>query len=72
MTQDNPEQRINRLEMLFSEQEYTIETLNEIVTRQSSEISRLTAQLGDLKQQFKDMREQLPDNIAGHEKPPHY
>jgi len=72
MTLDTPEQRINRLEMLFSEQEYTIETLNDIVTRQADDIVRLSARLEQLNQHFKDLREQLPDAASAFEKPPHY
>ncbi len=72
MTQDNPAERLNRLEILFSEQEYTIETLNTLVTRQSGEIARLDRQVDALLTQLRDLREQLPDTVAGDEKPPHY
>ena len=72
MTQDNPAERLNRLEILFSEQEYTIETLNTLVTRQSGEIARLDRQVDALLTQLRDLREQMPGTVAGDEKPPHY
>ena len=36
---------ITRLEMLYSEQEYTIQALNQITTRQDQEISQLKSDL---------------------------
>ena len=63
---------ITRLEMLYSEQEYTIQALNQIATRQDHEISRLRSDLELLKQQYRDLKTDLPQPPSGDEKPPHY
>jgi uncharacterized coiled-coil protein SlyX len=63
---------ITRLEMLYSEQEYTIQALNQITTRQDQEISRLKSDLQLLKRQLLDLKTNLPQQISGDEKPPHY
>ncbi len=66
--------KLTEIETLYSEQEYTIHTLNDIVTRQDKEISRLSADLQWLKLQLLELKEQIPD--AGmssiNEVPPHY
>ncbi|MCP4238540.1 MAG: SlyX family protein [Aestuariibacter sp.] len=67
-------EKLTEIETLYSEQEYTIQMLNDIVTRQDKEISRLNNDLQWLKQQLLDLREQMPDaGIAStNEVPPHY
>jgi len=72
MTTDNHDKRITQLEVLFSEQEYTIETLNSIVTRQTLNIESLNAQLDLLKYQVKELKLQMPETSIVDEKPPHY
>jgi len=72
MTTDNHDKRITQLEVLFSEQEYTIETLNSIVTRQTLNIESLNAQLDLLKYQVKELKLQMPGTSIVDEKPPHY
>ena len=72
MTQDHQDARLNKLEMMIAEQEYTIETLNTIVTRQSMELSQIKGQLEVFRQQLKDMKKQLPESTSVDEKPPHY
>ena len=64
--------RISRLEILFSEQEYTIESLNSVITRQTQDIQQLNLQLDLLKQQIKELKNQLPHTAVVDEKPPHY
>ena len=64
--------QIAKLEMLFAEQEYTVQTLNTIVSRQDKEITLLKADLQMLKQQYLDMKDQLPGHSGESEKPPHY
>lgn len=68
------EEKLTAIETLYSEQEYTVHTLNEIVTRQDREISRLGDELKWLKRQLMALKEQLPDSEgnADDEKPPHY
>ncbi len=64
--------QITRLEMLYSEQEYTIQALNQITTRQDHEITQLRSDLQLLKQQYTDLKTDLPQPLGGDEKPPHY
>jgi SlyX protein len=72
MTSQDHTDRITRLEMLISEQEYTIETLNTIVTQQANRVDSFESQVEWLKQQLKDLKQHLPASSPGHEKPPHY
>ncbi|MDH5353180.1 MAG: SlyX family protein [Gammaproteobacteria bacterium] len=66
--------KLTELETLYSEQEYTIHTLNEIVIRQDQEICRLDVDLKWLKQQLIALKDQIP--VSGDtnvdEIPPHY
>ncbi|MDJ0834770.1 MAG: SlyX family protein [Gammaproteobacteria bacterium] len=64
--------RIDRLEIMLSEQEYTIETLNSVITRQSRDILELTQQLDLLRLQIKELKKQVPQAPIIDEKPPHY
>ena len=64
--------QITRLEMLYSEQEYTIQALNQITTRQDQEISQLQSDLQSLKRQYLDLKTNFPPPVSGDEKPPHY
>ncbi len=68
------EKKLTVIETLYSEQEYTVQTLNSIVTRQDQEISRLSNELQWLKQQLMTLKEHLPnqENIDTDERPPHY
>ena len=66
--------KLTEIETLYSEQEYTIHTLNEVVARQDQEINRLSLDLQWLKQQLIELKEQMPDTTTGDssEAPPHY
>ena len=66
--------KLTIIETLYTEQEYTITRLNEIVTRQDGEITNLRNDLQWLKQQLQSLKEQIPDGGSGetHELPPHY
>lgn len=64
--------QITRLEMLYSEQEYTIQALNQITSRQEQEISQLRSDINLLKRQCHDMKTNLPQQLVGDEIPPHY
>ncbi len=68
------ERKLTALESLYSEQEYTVHTLNNIVTRQDREISRLSDEFQWLKRQFMSLKEHLPNTPESDvdEKPPHY
>ena len=67
-------QKLTVIETLYSEQEYTINALNEIVIRQDKEISVLRDDLQWLKQQMRTLKEQIPDSGSSDvdELPPHY
>lgn len=68
-------EQIAKLEILFAEQEYTVQTLNDIVTRQDRDIAKLMIDYQDLKLQYIDLKSQLPDQPgqeASSEVPPHY
>ncbi len=64
--------RINRLEIMLSEQEYTIESLNSVITRQTRDILELNQQLDLLRLQLQEFKKQLPQTTIIDEKPPHY
>lgn len=68
-------EQIAKLEVLFAEQEYTVQTLNDIVTRQDRDIAKLKMDYQDLKSQYLDLKSQLPDQSGlgeNTEVPPHY
>ena len=71
MNSENLEQ-IAKLEMLFSEQEHTLQTLNDIITRQDRDIAKLMLDYESLKLQYMDLKSQLPDQQITSEVPPHY
>ena len=72
MMEEDISTHITRLEMLYSEQEYTIQALNQITTRQDQEISQLKSDLQLLKRQLLDLKSDLPQQSSNDEKPPHY
>ncbi len=66
------ETQITRLETLYTEQEYTIQALNQITIRHDHEISQLRSKLQLLDRQFRSLRENFPQQVASDDKPPHY
>jgi len=64
--------QITRLETLYTEQEYTIQALNQITVRHDHEISQLRSELELLNRQYRDLKEDLSPQVASDEKPPHY
>lgn len=73
MTTADHNTRISNLEIMFSEQEYTIETLNTVITRQDREISVLLQQMELLKAQIREIKKMVPEGEPMvDEKPPHY
>lgn len=67
------ERRIEHLESLFAEQEYTLQALNDTVSRQDREITSLTLAIERLKQQIDSLKSDVSSDISPeHEKPPHY
>jgi uncharacterized coiled-coil protein SlyX len=65
-------EQIAKLEMLFSEQEHTLQTLNDIITRQDRDLAKLMLDFESLKLQYIDLKSQLPDQQTISEPPPHY
>ena len=65
-------EQIATLEMLFAEQEHTVQMLNDIVTRQDQDIAKLKFEFQSLKLQYLDIKSQLPDQETTSEIPPHY
>lgn len=62
------------METLYSEQEYLLEQLNQIVTQQDQTIAYLCRELDDLKQQLHALKAQLPERVSDgiDDIPPHY
>jgi uncharacterized coiled-coil protein SlyX len=69
--EDDISTRLNRLEELYTEQEYTIQALNQITTRQAREIDQLRSRLELINQQYRELKTDLPLSTSD-EKPPHY
>ena len=64
------DERIAELEFKLAYLEEAHETLNEVVTEQQRQITRLQERLAVLEQHLKSL---APSDInPGHEKPPHY
>jgi len=72
MNADELHARLNKLEILFSEQEYTVESLNAVVTRQAQDIDKLHLKINLLKHQIKEFKKNTPETAIVDEKPPHY
>ncbi|MFT5220994.1 MAG: SlyX protein [Planctomycetota bacterium] len=67
------EDKMSHLEMLYSEQEHTVQTLNEVVAQQDIEIARLNTSIEQIKIQLQALRSELsPDMSSDNEAPPHY
>ena len=65
--------RVERLEELYSEQDYTILALNESLAQQDRELTSLALRLEQLQDQLKSLRgEESGDVDPGFEPPPHY
>ena len=65
------ESRIDGLEVRLTYQEATIETLNEVVTKQQNQIDMLRAELESLRGQIKAQGE-LISPLSEETPPPHY
>ena len=65
--------RLDGLELLYSEQDHMIQTLNDIVAQQSQEISRLNLQIEQIRVQLQSLKSESPtETNSGFEIPPHY
>ncbi|MBK8453718.1 MAG: SlyX family protein [Thiofilum sp.] len=66
------EQRLERLEMLFMEQEQTLDSLSEQVYVQQKEIAQLRLELHHLKERLKGLNTSIIASPAEETPPPHY
>jgi len=65
--------RLDSLELLYSEQDHMIQTLNDIVAQQSQEISRLNLQIEQIRVQLQTLKSDSATEISSEfEIPPHY
>ena len=65
--------RLDSLESLYSEQDHTIQTLNDMVAQQSQEISRLNLQIEQIRVQLQSLKSESAADIGSEfEIPPHY
>lgn len=70
---DSLQARLEHLETLYSEQEYTVQALNDTVAQQDREIARLTLSIERLKDQLVALKTDVSGDISSeNEKPPHY
>ena len=70
---DALQSRMERLEMLHSEQDYTIQTLNDTVAQQDQQIALLKLHLEQLQLQLQSLRTEPSGAVDnGFEPPPHY
>ncbi len=67
------EDKIARLEVMYSEQEYTIQSLNDMIAQQDQEISQLNISLDRIRVQLRALKDELSIEIDPEiDKPPHY
>jgi len=70
---DSLEDKIDRLEVLYSEQDYLIQSLNDMVAQQDQEISELNLSLDHIKNELRALKNDLAHDIDQlSEVPPHY
>jgi SlyX protein len=67
---DAQNERIDALEMRLTYQDVTIETLNQTITTQWTEIDKLKRQVAELKERLQETESNLPG--PANERPPHY
>jgi len=72
MTNIKISEQLTRLEILFSEQEHSIQSLSDIVAQQSRQISILSSDLKTLNLRYQELKSELPGQFGEAEKPPHY
>ena len=70
---DSSQSRLDRMEMLYSELDHTIQALNDTISQQDREITRLNLNLEQLRLQIKSLQSEHSGDIdPGFEPPPHY
>ena len=70
---DDIKSRLERLEVLYSEQEYTIQSLNDMIAQQDRDIAQLNLDIEQLRTRLQALASGLSSDIdPAFEKPPHY
>ncbi|MFT5506788.1 MAG: SlyX protein [Gammaproteobacteria bacterium] len=70
---NNLDARLTKLEVINSEQDYFIQTLNDVISRQDRQIMKLESDLKTLKEQIQSVKNsEHSDAMAIEEIPPHY
>jgi uncharacterized coiled-coil protein SlyX len=70
---DRLQSRLERLEMLYSEQDHMIQSLNDTIAQQDREISQLNLSIEQLRLRLQTLTSELSDDIdPAFEQPPHY
>ena len=65
--------RLDSLELLYSEQDHMLQTLNDMVAQQGQDIARLNLQLEQIRAQLQSLKsESTTETNSGFEIPPHY
>jgi uncharacterized coiled-coil protein SlyX len=65
--------RLDSLELLYSEQDHMLQTLNDMVAQQGQDIARLNLQLEQIRAQLQSLKSESTTEInSGFEIPPHY
>ena len=65
--------RLDSLELLYSEQDHMLQTLNDMVAQQGQDIARLNLQLEQIRAQLQSVKSESATEISsGFEIPPHY
>lgn len=65
--------RLDSLELLYSEQDHMLQTLNDMVAQQGQDIARLSLQLEQISAQLQSLKsESTNETNSGFEIPPHY
>lgn len=70
---DGLQSRLERLEVLYSEQDYTIQSLNNMIAQQDREIAQLSLHIEQIRIRLQALAsENSADIDTGFEQPPHY
>ena len=70
---DSLQSRLDKLEALYSEQDYTIQSLNDMIAQQDREIAQLNLSIEQLKVRLQALTSDASADIdTGFEQPPHY
>lgn len=66
------EQRLIEIETKLAHQEHLLSSLDDALTRQQAQLTRLEELCRSLLQRIRSLPELAPEGSAGDERPPHY